>query len=56
MVNEIERMEKQIQQLKRELTLKVELSGLNSQDTLCCSQQLDKLITIYQKLLDSNRK
>jgi stage 0 sporulation regulatory protein len=49
MVKELERLEKQIQQLKKELILKVEENGLNSPVTLYSSQQLDKLIVIYQK-------
>lgn len=49
MIKEMVRLEKRIQQLKRELVHKVEVTGINSDETLNCSQQLDKLIFTYQK-------
>jgi hypothetical protein len=39
-----------INHLKRELIRVAEAAGLNSYHTICCSQKLDELITIYQKL------
>jgi stage 0 sporulation regulatory protein len=51
MVNNTDSLEDRIQQLKNELILKIERTGLNSHDTLCYSQQLVKLITIYQRYL-----
>jgi hypothetical protein len=38
-----------INQLKIELIQIVKETGFNSPDTLCCSQELDRYITIYQK-------
>ncbi len=56
MVNNTASLADQIQQLKNELIFKVE-EGLNRHDPLCCNQQLDNLITIYQKYLrHSNKK
>lgn len=49
MVIEIEALEDQINELKTELIQIAKTTGLNSQDTICCSQKLDQLITIYQK-------
>ncbi|MDQ0221275.1 aspartyl-phosphate phosphatase Spo0E family protein [Peribacillus cavernae] len=46
---EIYELEKTIDQLKIEMVQIAEKTGLNSHDTLSCSQKLDKLITIYQK-------
>ncbi|AZU62419.1 aspartyl-phosphate phosphatase Spo0E family protein [Neobacillus mesonae] len=51
MFTEIEHLEIRIDQLKRELIQTVRLTGLNSHDTLFCSQKLDELITIYQRNL-----
>ena len=45
-----------INQQKKELIQIVEATGLNSPDTICCSQKLDQLITIYQKFYYKNRK
>lgn len=39
-----------INQLKKELNQIVKVTGLNSPDTIYCSQKLDQLIMIYQKL------
>ncbi|MCQ6275925.1 aspartyl-phosphate phosphatase Spo0E family protein [Bacillus sp. V3B] len=47
---EIDELEDRINQLKKELIQVALTTGLNSHDTLCCSQKLDELITIYQKL------
>ncbi|MGG3804978.1 aspartyl-phosphate phosphatase Spo0E family protein [Metabacillus fastidiosus] len=45
---EIEELKKEINQIKKELIQVAEKTGLNSQDTLYCSQKLDKLIMTYQ--------
>ena len=45
----IDDLEYRINELKKELIQIVERTGLNSRETLVCSQKLDKLITIYQK-------
>jgi hypothetical protein len=42
-------LEYKINQLKKELIQIAKETGLNSQDTIYCSQQLDQLITLYQK-------
>ncbi|MGM0876366.1 MAG: Spo0E family sporulation regulatory protein-aspartic acid phosphatase [Bacillota bacterium] len=47
---EIVELEDRINQLKKELIQIAEATGLNSHDTLCCSQKLDQLITIHQEL------
>jgi len=49
MIIEIEEIEDQIKLLKKEMIQIAKTTGLNSQDTICCSQKLDELITIYQK-------
>lgn len=46
--DEIE-LENKINQLKKELIQVAAETGLNSPDTIYCSQQLDQLITLYQK-------
>ena len=46
---EFEKLEETINQLKEELIQIVEATGLNSYDTLNCSQELDKHISIYQR-------
>ena len=38
-----------INQLKKELVQIVKETGFNSPDTLCCSQELDRYIFLYQK-------
>jgi Spo0E like sporulation regulatory protein len=38
-----------INQLKKELVQIVKETGFNSPDTLCCSQELDRYIILYQK-------
>ncbi|WP_256242109.1 Spo0E family sporulation regulatory protein-aspartic acid phosphatase [Bacillus sp. V3B] len=54
---EIDELEDRIHQLKKELIQVALTTGLNSHDTLCCSQKLDELITIYQKLtIDNSQK
>ena len=45
----IDDLEYRINELKKELIQIAERTGLNSRETLVCSQKLDKLITIYQK-------
>ncbi|MFJ7975770.1 Spo0E family sporulation regulatory protein-aspartic acid phosphatase [Peribacillus sp. NPDC096379] len=47
---EIDELDYRINQLKKELILIAEATGLNSHETICCSQKIDQLITIYQKL------
>jgi hypothetical protein len=51
----IDKLEGRINQLKKELILTAETTGLNSQDTICCSKNLDQFITIYQKLIYKKR-
>ncbi|WP_428909976.1 Spo0E family sporulation regulatory protein-aspartic acid phosphatase [Niallia sp. Krafla_26] len=48
MGKEWKRLNIQIQHLKNELKLTVSATGLDSQETLKCSQKLDKLIINYQ--------
>ena len=48
MKQEIDQLHVQIQQLRQELILIVGETGLNSEDTLKCSQELDELIINYQ--------
>lgn len=47
----IDKLEDRINQQKKDLIRIVEATGLNSPETLYCSQKLDQLITIYQKSL-----
>ncbi|AIE58947.1 aspartyl-phosphate phosphatase Spo0E family protein [Bacillus methanolicus] len=49
-------LEERINQLKKELIQISEETGLNSYDTLYCSQKLDQLITMYQKQLQLSHK
>jgi Spo0E like sporulation regulatory protein len=51
MVKEIDKLDDQIHQLKKELILTAEETGLISDDTLNCSRKLDQLITTYQVYL-----
>lgn len=51
MIVEVDKLESRINQLRQELIEIAEATGLNSHDTLHCSQTLDKHITIYQKYL-----
>ena len=53
---ELDELENRINQLKKELIQIALTTGLNSHETLCCSQKLDELITIYQKLTIDNRQ
>lgn len=46
---DIEVIEERINQLKKELIQVVSSTGLNSMDSLRCSQELDQHITTYQK-------
>ncbi|HHW38191.1 MAG TPA: aspartyl-phosphate phosphatase Spo0E family protein [Bacillales bacterium] len=46
-------LENRINQLKSELVRIAELTGLNSHDTISCSQKLDELIIVYQKHLQN---
>ncbi|MBZ5750996.1 MULTISPECIES: aspartyl-phosphate phosphatase Spo0E family protein [Metabacillus] len=53
---EREELEYRINQQKKELIQIAGLTGLNSPKTICCSQKLDQLITIYQKLSNKKRR
>ena len=46
---ELDEIEYRINQLREELIRIAEITGLNSRETIYCSQKLDQLITIYQK-------
>ncbi|MFD6440852.1 Spo0E family sporulation regulatory protein-aspartic acid phosphatase [Peribacillus sp. NPDC060186] len=48
MFSEKNELEDAIKQLKNELILIVGASSLNSNDTILCSQKLDRIINIYQ--------
>jgi stage 0 sporulation regulatory protein len=50
MYAKVDELEGRIEQMKKDLIRIVEETGLNSYETLCYSQKLDELITIYQKL------
>lgn len=47
-------LEQKINQMRKTLIQIAEENGLND-ETLCYSQKLDKLITIYQKLKMNNK-
>lgn len=49
MSTKVDRLEESINHLKKELIQIVEETGLNSHETLFCSQTLDQFLTIYQK-------
>ncbi|SDJ17511.1 aspartyl-phosphate phosphatase Spo0E family protein [Alteribacillus bidgolensis] len=42
-------LEERINDLRKELIQSVEKNGLNSHETIRCSQKLDQLIKVYQK-------
>lgn len=46
---ELGELKYRINQLRKELIQIAEISGLNSRETIYCSQKLDQLITTYQK-------
>jgi stage 0 sporulation regulatory protein len=46
---EDDELEDRINQIREKLIQIAKVTGLNSDDTLCYSQKLDELITIYQK-------
>ncbi|RKL65728.1 hypothetical protein CR203_18920 [Salipaludibacillus neizhouensis] len=48
-------LEARINQLRNELTQIVEVTGLNSPDTIYFSQKLDEFILIYQKVNANSR-
>jgi len=48
LVREMQHLEQEIKQLKSELLLTAQLTGLTSHDTLICSQKLDEVIVTYQ--------
>jgi stage 0 sporulation regulatory protein len=50
MCKEMARLEAKISQTRKDLILIAKKTGLNSKDTLVFSQELDELITKYQKL------
>lgn len=49
MVVDMEKLEEQIQMLKKELIFTAKAFGINSKETVRCSQKLDQLIIIHQK-------
>jgi hypothetical protein len=51
---EVAKLEDRINELRKELIAIAETTGLNSHDTLHCSQTLDQHITIYQKYLQGS--
>jgi len=50
----MEKLENRINQMKKTLVLVAKKGGLNSHDTIWCSQELDELIIKYQKLKMNN--
>lgn len=48
----VDELETKINQLKTELIQIAARNGLNNCQTISCSQQLDKLITLHQKKVD----
>jgi stage 0 sporulation regulatory protein len=56
MFKEVNELEDMIDHLKKELIQIAELTGLNSHQTLSCSQKLDEHITIYQKSFYKKQK
>ncbi|WP_071392628.1 aspartyl-phosphate phosphatase Spo0E family protein [Bacillus tuaregi] len=54
MIVDIVQLEKKISKLKVKLTQIVKETGLNSHETLRCSQKLDHYITLYQKYRKRN--
>jgi len=57
MSTEVDQLETRINRLKKELIQKAEETGLNSRETLSCSQKLDQLINIHQRgLLKGERE
>ena len=53
---EFEKLEETISQLKEELIQIVEATGLNSYDTLNCSQELDKHISSIKDIYNIPQK
>jgi hypothetical protein len=49
MAVDMEWLEVQIQKQKKELILTAKAFGIDSRETLSCSQKLDQLIIAYQK-------
>lgn len=49
MAVDLEKLEEQIQKLKKELNVTAKSFGINSKKTIGCSQKLDQLIVTYQK-------
>lgn len=56
MLKEVNELEDMIDHLKKELIQIAELTGLNSHQTISCSQKLDEHITIYQKNFIRNKR
>ncbi|MBA9029321.1 aspartyl-phosphate phosphatase Spo0E family protein [Peribacillus huizhouensis] len=52
-LTEMDNLENRINELKKELILIAKETGLNSHDTINCSQKLDQLIVDYQKHLQN---
>jgi hypothetical protein len=55
-LKEIDELEDLINQMKKELNQNAKATGLNSHETLNCSQKLDQLITIYQSLYKKRKE
>jgi DNA-binding transcriptional regulator GbsR (MarR family) len=55
-LKEIDELEDLINQMKKELNQNAKATGLNSHETLNCSQKLDQLITIYQNLYKKEKR
>ena len=51
---EVDELEIKINQLKKELIHIAEATGINSHETIYCSQRLDQYIANYQKLSYEN--
>ena len=50
---EMDNLENRINELKKKIILIAKETGLNSHDTINCSQKLDQLIVVYQKRLQN---
>jgi hypothetical protein len=55
MWNTTDELLEKIDQMKLVLLQTAEDTGINSNDTICCSQDLDKLIFNYQNLVQRSR-
>ncbi|WP_428912024.1 aspartyl-phosphate phosphatase Spo0E family protein [Niallia sp. Krafla_26] len=52
----MDEIENKINDLKIKLVQIAETKGINSHETLCCSQELDRYIVMYQKRQFKNNK